>query len=108
MPPAPRQPSRPLSSLRPSAAQRGPPHPPEASSIFVSTSNSAVIWVTSFDGDFRPRRLFLEESHLKVTKVKWQFSEQGRDRCGQGGTGQGVGSYLALHTDCRRQGSRFA
>lgn len=46
----------------------------EASSIFASTSNSAVMWVTSLDGDFRPRRLFLEESHLTVTKVTWQFS----------------------------------
>ena len=68
------------------------PHPPEASSVFASTSNSAVMWVTSLDGDFRPRRLFLEESHLKFTKVTWQFSGQRRDRRGKGGTGQEAGS----------------
>lgn len=93
-------PPGPLSPPRPSAAHEGTPHPPEASSILVSTSNSAVMWVTSLDGDFRPRRLFLEESHLRVTKVRWQFSGQGRDCCGKGGTGQG--------SDCRWQGSHLA
>lgn len=75
---------------------RGTPHPPEASS-FVSTSNSAVMWVTSLDGDFRPRRLFLEESHLRVTKVTWLFSGQGRGCCGQVAQA-GSRSYPAVHT----------
>lgn len=79
------------SSWRLSAPREGTPHPPEASSTFVSTSNSAVMWVTSLDGDFRPRRLFLEESHLRVTKVRWQFSGQGRGHCGKGGRGRGAG-----------------
>ena len=80
-------PPRSPSLRRLSAPREGTPHPPEASSTFVSTSNSAVMWVTSLDGDFRPRRLFLEESHLRVTKVMWQFSGQGRGHCGKGGGG---------------------
>lgn len=104
----PSRPPSPLSSLRSLAPPAGTPHPPEASSIFVSTSNSAVMWVTSLDGDFRPRRLFLEESHLRVTKVTWQFSGQGRGHCGKGGTGRGARSYLTLHTDCWWPGSRPA
>lgn len=52
-------------------------HKPETSSDFISTSNSAVIWDTSFDGDLRPRRFFLEESHLRFTNVTWQLSVQG-------------------------------
>lgn len=105
---SPASPPRVLSSWRLSAPGEGTPHPPEASSTFVSTSNSAVMWVTSLDGDFRPRRLFLEESHLRVTKVMWQFSGQGRGHCGKGGRGRGVGSHLARESRLRWAGEAWA
>lgn len=35
------------------------------------------MWETSFEGDLRPRRRFLDESHLRLTKVTWQLSVQG-------------------------------
>lgn len=50
---------------------------PEASSSFISISNSAVMWETSLAGDLRPRRRFFDESHLRLTKVTWQSSVQG-------------------------------
>lgn len=50
---------------------------PEASSSFISISNSAVMWETSLVGDLRPRRRFFDESHLRLTKVTWQSSVQG-------------------------------
>lgn len=93
-----------LSSFRPAEAPKRTPHLPEASSIFVSISNSAVMCDTSLDGDLRPRRLFLEESHLRVTKVTWQWSGQGKDHCGKGGMGQGARSYQALHTEYHQRG----
>ena len=52
-------------------------HIPEASSSFISISNSAVMWDTSFEGDLRPRRRFLDESHLRLTNVTWQLSVHG-------------------------------
>lgn len=42
---------------------------PEASSSFISISNSAVMRETSFDGDLRPLRRFFDESHLRLTNV---------------------------------------
>lgn len=50
---------------------------PEAPSSFISNSNSAVMWETSLAGDLRPRRRFLDESHLRLTNVTWQSSVQG-------------------------------
>lgn len=42
---------------------------PEASSSFISISNSAVMRETSFEGDLRPLRRLFEESHLRLTNV---------------------------------------
>lgn len=54
--------------------------PPVISSGLISASNSSVMRVTSLLGELRARRPFpfLDESHLRLTKVTWQ-SEHGAE-----------------------------